>query len=87
MHPLGNVCDPLCQKEAFPDMGVLTKYDQTEPIYLPQSAVTYIYLHSVYILYYVGERTEPCGTPACISLGTDISPSTETFNFLWEKNS
>jgi hypothetical protein len=29
-------------------MRVLTKYDQIEPIYLPQSIVTYIYLHPVY---------------------------------------
>jgi hypothetical protein len=29
----------------------------------------------------VGDRTEPCGTPACIHLGFDISPSTETLNF------
>jgi hypothetical protein len=29
-------------------MGVLTKYDQIEPIYLLQSVVTFIYLHSVY---------------------------------------
>jgi hypothetical protein len=29
-------------------MGVLTKYDQIEPICLPQSVVTYIYLHPVY---------------------------------------
>jgi hypothetical protein len=48
MHPLGKFCDPWCQKEVFPDMGVLTKYDQTEPIYLPQSVVTYISLHLVY---------------------------------------
>jgi hypothetical protein len=26
----------------------------------------------------VGDRTEPCGIPACIHLGVDISPSTET---------
>jgi hypothetical protein len=31
-------------------MGVLTKYDQIELIYLPQSIVTYIYLHPVYIV-------------------------------------
>jgi hypothetical protein len=39
-----------CQKEAFPDMGVLTKYDQVEPIYtyLPRRVVTYIYLHPMY---------------------------------------
>jgi hypothetical protein len=30
----------------------------------------------------LGDRTEPCGTPACIFLGMDISPSTETLNFL-----
>jgi nitrate reductase cytochrome c-type subunit len=31
-------------------MGVLTKYDQIDPIYLPQSVVTYIYLHSVHAI-------------------------------------
>jgi hypothetical protein len=29
---------------------------------------------------------EPCGTPACIYLGVDISPSTETLNFRCEGN-
>jgi hypothetical protein len=47
MHPLGKFCGSWCQKEAFPDIGVLTKYDKIEPIYLPQSIVTYIYLHPV----------------------------------------
>jgi hypothetical protein len=36
----------------------------------------------VYILCNVGDRAEPCGTPACISLGVDISPSTETTEVL-----
>jgi hypothetical protein len=36
------------KKKAFPDMGVLIKYDQIEPIYLPQRVVTYISLHTVY---------------------------------------
>jgi hypothetical protein len=31
-------------------MGVLTKYDQIEPIYLSQSAATYISLHPAYPL-------------------------------------
>jgi hypothetical protein len=31
-------------------------------------------------------RTGPCGTSAFISLGVDISPSTETLNFLCERN-
>jgi hypothetical protein len=39
----------------------------------------------MYILKRVGERTEPCGTPACITLGIDNSPSTETLNFLYER--
>jgi hypothetical protein len=34
----------------------------------------------------VGNRTEPCGTPAFISLGVDILPSTDTLNFLCERN-
>jgi hypothetical protein len=38
--------------------------------------------YNFYILYNVGDRTEPCGTPAFISLAADISPSTETLNFL-----
>jgi hypothetical protein len=33
---------------AFPDIGVLTKYDQIEPVFLPQSIVICIYLHPVY---------------------------------------
>jgi hypothetical protein len=32
----------------------------------------------IYIPYNVGDRPEPSGTPACISLGMDISLSTET---------
>jgi hypothetical protein len=40
----------------------------------------------MYKLYRVGDRTEPCGTPAYIDLGVDISPSTETLNFLCERN-
>jgi hypothetical protein len=36
----------------------------------------------MYRLYNVGDRTEPCGTPACISLGVYSSPSTETLNFI-----
>jgi hypothetical protein len=39
----------------------------------------------MYKLYKVVYRTEPCGTPACISLGVDISPSTETLNFPSER--
>jgi hypothetical protein len=42
-------------------------------VYKPQ----YIYIYT---------RMEPCGTPACIiSLGIDILPSTETLNFLRER--
>ena len=33
-----------------------------------------------------GDRTEPCGTPAFISLDVDSSPSTETLHFLFERN-
>jgi hypothetical protein len=36
----------------------------------------------IYILYNVGERTEPCGTPARKFVGVDISPSIETQNFI-----
>jgi hypothetical protein len=39
----------------------------------------------IYILYRLGDRTETCGSRACISLGVDISPSTETLNFLFER--
>jgi hypothetical protein len=34
----------------------------------------------IYKLYRVGDRTEPCGTPACMYRGVDSSPSTETLN-------
>jgi hypothetical protein len=40
-------CLPTGVNKAFPDMGILKKYDHIEPIYLPQSVVTYIYLHPV----------------------------------------
>jgi hypothetical protein len=40
----------------------------------------------IYKLYRVGARTEPCGTPACISRGVDNSPSTETVNILLVRN-
>jgi hypothetical protein len=36
-------------------------------------------------LYRVGDRMEPYGTPACMYLGVDISPSTETLNFRRER--
>jgi hypothetical protein len=39
----------------------------------------------MYILKRVGDRTEPYGIPACISLGVDISPSAETLNFRCER--
>jgi hypothetical protein len=32
------------------------------------------------------DGTGPCVTPACISLGTDVMPSTETVNFLFERH-
>jgi hypothetical protein len=38
------------------------------------------------MLYKVGDRTEPSGTPACISLAVNISPSTKTLNFRRERN-
>jgi hypothetical protein len=41
----------------------------------------------IYILYNVGDMAEPWGTPACISLGADILPFTETKFSLWEKRS
>jgi hypothetical protein len=39
----------------------------------------------MYRLKRVGEGTEPCGTPTCITLGVDISPSTETLNFIFDR--
>jgi hypothetical protein len=33
----------------------------------------------MYKLYRVGDRTEPCGTPVCMYLGVDTSPSTKEF--------
>jgi hypothetical protein len=41
---------------------------------------------AVHKLNRVEDKTEPCGTPACISLGVDISPSTETLNLRCERN-
>jgi hypothetical protein len=38
-------------------MGVLTKYDRIEPNYLPQSVVTYIYLHPVRVCVCVKQLT------------------------------
>jgi hypothetical protein len=38
----------------------------------------------VYILKRIGDRTEPCGTSGCISLGVDISSPTKTPNFRCE---
>jgi hypothetical protein len=35
--------------KVFPDMVVLTKHDQIEPVYISQSIVTYIYLDPEYV--------------------------------------
>jgi hypothetical protein len=40
----------------------------------------------VYELYSMGNRTGPCGIPACIYFSTDLSPSTETLNFRCDRN-
>jgi hypothetical protein len=52
--------------------GVISKQGSWEEsiMYLPQK---------------VGDRTESCGTPICISFGADISSSTGTLNFLYER--
>jgi hypothetical protein len=39
----------------------------------------------IYMLYKVGDRTEPWGTSALISLDVDISPCTETLNLRCER--
>jgi hypothetical protein len=39
----------------------------------------------MYKLYRVGDRTEPCGTLACMYLGVYISPSPDTLNFRCER--
>jgi hypothetical protein len=39
----------------------------------------------MYRLYKMGDRTLRCGTPACIFLGEEISPSTEALNLLSER--
>jgi predicted GNAT superfamily acetyltransferase len=31
------------------------------------------------------DRTEHCGTPACISVGVEISPSEDALNFLYKR--
>lgn len=46
-------CDFYCQKEALQNMGVLTKYNQIEPIYVPHNVITYIYLYPVYGVGYI----------------------------------
>jgi hypothetical protein len=38
----------------------------------------------LYILYIVGDRTEP-SVPLLVSFGVDIPPLMETLNFLWER--
>jgi hypothetical protein len=60
MHPLGNFCVPYCQKEVFPDMGVLTKYDRIEPIYLPQRYNVYLFTPRKSDCLSVAERTVSC---------------------------
>jgi hypothetical protein len=44
--------------------------------------IIYIYIYRPYDF---GDRTESSGTSACISLGVNISPSTETLNFHCER--
>jgi len=39
----------------------------------------------MYKLYNVGARTEPCVTPACVFLGVESLPSTETLDFLLDR--
>jgi hypothetical protein len=46
-------------------MGVLTKYDQIEPIYLEQSVVTYIYLR---LYMYVTTSMEMCSSHVAMEL-------------------
>jgi hypothetical protein len=41
---------------------------------------------SLYTLYSVGDRTEPCGATVCIFLGLEISPPTEILNYLSGRN-
>jgi hypothetical protein len=61
------------KKEAFPDMGALTTYDQTEPIYLPQGIVTYISLHHVY-------HTETRrNSDACKEVGLELNAEKTTY--------
>jgi hypothetical protein len=40
----------------------------------------------MYKLYSVENRTETCGTPACMYLGVDISPSSDTLKSFCERN-
>jgi hypothetical protein len=48
---------PWHVNKAFPDMGVLTKYDQIEPICLSQSVVTYCHVFMACGNQYAGSRT------------------------------
>jgi len=40
----------------------------------------------MYKFHRVGDRTEPCESPACIFRGADISPSTGNLKFLAERD-
>jgi hypothetical protein len=42
-----HISEALACKQRVSGHGVLTKYDQIKPVYLPQSIVTHIYLHPV----------------------------------------
>jgi hypothetical protein len=44
-----HISETLVCKQSISGHGCIKKYDQIEPIYLPQSVVTYISLHLVYI--------------------------------------
>jgi hypothetical protein len=39
----------------------------------------------IYILYSVGDTTEPISSPSCIALGVDIPIFTQTLNFLYQR--
>jgi len=90
----------MFQRSHYASIGVRARCSFLRA-YLSLRSVAYIHVSSakrakwtpgvcgasfVYKLYRVGTRTEPCGTPACISLGVDNAPSSETVIFLLVKN-
>jgi hypothetical protein len=87
---LPNLCVPMRVARTAEIPTVLLCAFSSAGICLPSSCLAinysgfYASCHK-YRLYNVGDRPESCGNPGHISVGIDISPLTETLNFLWER--